>query len=148
MPISSKTLCLTALLMWQVGIAHEYSGPQGSVIVDWTVPNVSRIESASYGDVFGIEASVKMGLPETEIIEGRKCVSGSLFLFDVADGFAFDIDETVEIEILFDRRQSNGFWVSYDRNAMSEPLQEIRLNKVNIDQEAAQRSIVSSKRIS
>ncbi len=112
--------------MWQVGIAHEYSGPQGSVIVDWTVPNVSRIESASYGDVFGIEASVKMGLPETEIIEGRKCVSGSLFLFDVADGFAFDIDETVVIEILFDRRQSTGFWVSYDRNAMSEPLQKIR----------------------
>lgn len=126
-------MCLTALLIWQVGIAHEYSGPQGSVSVDWTVPNVSRIESASYGDVFGIEASVKMGFPETEIIEGRKCVSGSLFLFDVTDDFAFDIDETVELDILFDRRHSTGFWVSYDRNALSEPLQEIRFEASNDD---------------
>jgi len=133
MRIPSKALCLTALLIWQVGIAHEYSGPQGSVIVDWTVPNVSRIESASYGDVFGIEASVKMGFPETEIIEGRKCVSGSLFLFDVTDDFAFDIDETVELEILFDRRRSTGFWLSYDRNALSEPLREIKFETSDED---------------
>ena len=116
MQISSKALCLTALLICQVGIAHEYSGPQGSVVVDWTVPNVSRIESASYGDAFGIEAAVKMGFPETEIIEGRECVSGSLFLFDVTDDFAFDIDETVELEILFDRRRSTGYGnVAYEQ---------------------------------
>lgn len=120
-----RFLPLLTLLSY-VAAAHEYSGPQGSVVVDWTVPNVSRIESASYSDVFGIEASVKMGFPETEIIEGRECVSGSLFMFDVADDFAFDIDETVKIEILFDRRRSTGFWISYDRSAMSEPLQEIK----------------------
>jgi hypothetical protein len=106
-------------------VAHEYSGPQGTVEVDWQAPNIKRIQSASYSDVFGIEASVKMGFPEPETIEGRACVSGSLFLFDVADEFAFDIDETVEIEILLDRRRSNGFWVSYDRNVLAEPLQEI-----------------------
>lgn len=133
MPVNWKTLCWTALLICHISIAHEYSGPQGSVVVDWTVPNVSRVESASYGDVFGIEASVKMGFPEKEIIEGKECVSGSLFLFDVADGFAFDIDETVTIEILFDRRRSTGFWVSYDRNAMSEPLEEIRFAASNED---------------
>ena len=126
MPVFSRTLCLIALLICRAGIAHEYSGPQGTVDVDWTVPNVSRIQSASYGDVFGIEASVKMGFPEAETIDGKDCVSGSLFLFDVADDFAFDIDETVELEILFDRRRSTGFWVSHDRNAMSEPLQEIK----------------------
>ena len=116
---------LAALLLCQAGLAHEFSGPQGTVDVDWAVQNVERIQSASYSDVFGIEASVKMGFPEKEIIDGRECVSGSLFLFDVADEFAFDIDETVEIEILFDRRRSTGFWFSYDRNALSEPLLEI-----------------------
>ena len=125
LPVFSRVSCLVALLICGAAIAHEYAGPQGTVDVDWTVPNVSRIQSASYGDVFGIEASVKMGFPEAEMIDGRECVSGSLFLFDVADDFAFDIDETIEIEILFDRRRSTGFWISYDRNAMSEPLNEI-----------------------
>ena len=125
MPVFSKALWLVALLLCGTAIAHEYSGPQGTVDVDWIVPNVSRIQSASYSDVFGIEASVKLGFPQAETIDGRKCVSGSLFLFDVADDFAFDVDETIEIEILFDRRRSTGFWISYDRNAMSEPLNEI-----------------------
>ncbi len=133
MPEFSKALWLVALLICSAAIAHEYSGPQGTVDVDWTVPNVSRIQSASYGDVFGIEASVKMGFPEAETIDGRKCVSGSLFLFDVADDFAFDIDETIEIEILFDRRRSTGFWISYDRNAMSEPLNEINFEASDDD---------------
>jgi hypothetical protein len=97
------------------------------------VPNVSRIESAGYGDVFGIEASMKLGFPEKETIGGKECVSGSLFMFDVADDFAFDIDETVELEILFDRRRSTGFWVSYDRNATSEPVREIRFEESNED---------------
>jgi len=125
MPATCRALCMLAVLIFGAAGAHEFSGPQGTVDVDWTVPNVSRVQSASYSDVFGIEASVKMGFPETETIDGRECVSGSLFMFDVADDFAFDIDETVEIEILFDRRRSTGFWISYDRNAMSEPLQEI-----------------------
>ncbi len=125
MTVVKLHLLLIAILASHTAVAHEYSGPQGSVVVDWAVPNVSRIESASYSDVFGIEASVKMGFPEPETIDGRECVSGSLFLFDVADNFAFDIDETVEIEILLDRRRSTGFWFSYDRNAMSEPLQKI-----------------------
>jgi len=129
----TPALGIFALLICHAGLAHEFSGPQGTVDLDWTVRNVDRIQSASYSDVFGIEASVKMGFPEAEIIEGRECVSGSVFLFDVADDFAFDIDETVEIEILFDRRRSTGFWISYDRNALSEPLMEIRFEDSDDD---------------
>ena len=93
----------------------------GTVTVDWETPNVTRILSSGYGDSFGVEAAVKMGFPQTETIEGKVCINGSYFLFDVADDYAFDIDETVELEILFDRRRSTGFWISYDRNAMAEP---------------------------
>ncbi len=77
MPVFSKALWLVALLLCGTAIAHEYSGPQGTVDVDWIVPNVSRIQSAGYSDVFGIEASVKLGFPQAETIDGRKCVSGS-----------------------------------------------------------------------
>lgn len=124
---------IVALLVSISALAHEYSGPQGTVDVDWTIPQISRVQSASYSDVFGIEASVKLGFPENEAIEGRDCVSGSLFMFDVDDEFAFDIDETVEIDILFDRRRSTGFWISHDRNALSEPLQEIHFDASNDD---------------
>lgn len=126
---SAARIALFALLSGACGShlhAHEFSGPQGTVVVDWSVPNVSRIVSAGYGDTFGIEAAVKSGFPEPLTIDGRACVDGSFFLFDVDDEFAFDIDETVTVEILFDRSRSTGFWISYDRNALAEPLQEIR----------------------
>jgi hypothetical protein len=125
MPIR-KSIVLSCLLVGSAALAHEFSGPHGTVILDWEVPNVSRVISSGYGDSFGIEAAVNMGFPEMEIVEGRQCINGSYFLFDVEEEFAFDIDETVTLEILFDRTRSSGLWVSHDRNAMSEPLQEIR----------------------
>jgi len=120
-----KLIALCSLLAGSGAVAHEFSGAHGTVIVDWEVPNVSRVISSGYGDSFGIEAAVNLGFPKPETIEGRQCVNGSYFLFDVADEFAFNIDETVTLEILFDRTRSSGLWVSHDRNAMSEPLQEI-----------------------
>ncbi len=123
-PLRKPTLLLP-LLIAVAASAHEFSGPHGSVTVDWEVANVSRVLSSGYGDSFGIEAAVKMGFPETETIEGRQCVNGSYFLVDVSDDFAFDIDETVTLNILLDRRRSTGLWVSYDRNALAEPLQQI-----------------------
>ncbi len=118
-------ILICGLLVGHAATSHEYSGIHGAVTVDWQVPNVTRISSSGYGDAFGVEAAVKMGFPETETINGKKCINGSYFLFDVDDDFAFDIDETIELEILFDRRRSAGFWVSYDRNAMSEPAESI-----------------------
>lgn len=107
--------------------AHEFTGPHGTVTLDWDVPNVSRVLSSGYGDSFGIEAAVNLGFPEPETVDDRSCINGSYFIFDVDDEFAFDIDETVSVEITFDASRSTGFWISYDRNAMSEPLQEIEL---------------------
>jgi hypothetical protein len=125
----SACLPVLASLLCQTSAAHEYAGPHGTVIVDWKAPKVSRITSSGYGDSFGIEAAVKMGFPEAETVDGKNCIGGSYFLFDVADDYAFDIDEKVEIEILFDRRRSNGFWFSYDRNALSEPAEAIEFGK-------------------
>ena len=129
--IHSVLLLTCGLLVGQSPASHEYSGPHGTVVVDWKPPNVSRVLSSGYGDAFGIEAAVKMGFPEAETIDGKTCINGSYFLFDVADDYAFDIDETVELEILFDRRRSTGFWISYDRNAMSEPLESIEFEASN-----------------
>ena len=121
----SILLPMIAVLVGHASTAHEYTGPHGTVNVDWQTENISRITSSGYGDSFGIEAAVKMGFPEAQTIDGKDCIDGSYFLFDVDDEFAFDIDENIELEILFDRRRSTGFWVSYDRNAKSEPVEAI-----------------------
>lgn len=104
--------------------AHEFVGSHGTVIIDWSAPNISRVLSSGYGDSFGTEAWARDGFPELVEVEGRQCVQGTYFLFDVDDDFAFDIDETVTIEFLFDHSRSEGFLVSYDQNVVAENIQE------------------------
>jgi hypothetical protein len=113
------------LLHGGAALAHEFSGAHGTVTVDWTAPNIARVLSSGYGDSFGTEAWVRKGFPEPVEVEGRQCIKGSYFLFDVADDFAFDIDETVTVELLFDRSQSAGLFVSYDQNVVAENIREI-----------------------
>ena len=127
----SLRFVLLATLAFPPGFAqaHEFSGPLGTVEVDWEASNISRITSSGYSDVFGIEVSMKSGFPELETVDGRDCVTGSIFVFDVADDFAYDIDETVTIDLTFDRRETTGFWISYDRNALAEPVQEIHFEE-------------------
>ena len=62
----SLLLIVIAMLAGHASNAHEYSGPHGTVLVDWQTANISRITSSGYGDSFGIEAAVKMGFPQAE----------------------------------------------------------------------------------
>jgi len=108
---TKSVLIVCALFAGGVANAHEFSGAHGTVVVDWEAPNISRVISSGYGDSFGLEAWVRMGFPESVEVDGRQCIDGSYFLFDVDDDFdfdfAFDIDETVTIELLFAR--ASGF---------------------------------------
>ncbi len=113
------------LLNGGAALAHEFSGAHGTVTVDWSAPNIKRVLSSGYGDSFGTEAWARKGLPELVDIEGRQCVQGTWFLFDVDDDFAFDIDETVTLELLFDRTQSEGLFISYDQNVVAENIRQI-----------------------
>jgi hypothetical protein len=113
------------LLHGGVSLAHEFSGAHGTVTVDWTAPDISRVLASGYGDSFGSEVWARKGFPELVEVDGRQCVKGTYFLFDVNDEFAFDIDETVTVEMLFDRRQSEGLFISYDQNVVAENISEI-----------------------
>ena len=112
MRVASTAAVLSVLLNIGVAFGHEFSGAHGTVSVDWAATNISRVLSSGYGDSFGTEAWARKGFPELVEVEGRQCVEGSYFLFDVDDDFAFDIDETVTVELLFDRSQSEGLFVS------------------------------------
>lgn len=108
---------------------HEFSGSHGTVHIDWTPANISRVLASGYGDSFGTEAWARKGLPDLVEVEGRQCVQGSYFLFNVDDGHAFDIDETVVIEFDFDRTRSSGMYISYDQNVVAENVRQIEFSE-------------------
>ena len=112
--------------------AHQ--GPQGVVEIDWPMEHIARTLSAGYPDSLGLYALPRQGFPSVEEIEGRRCVVGSFLAFDVDDSYAFDIDEPVEIELIFDSRTTRSFLYAYDRNAMAEAIE-----KVTIPQDSASR---------
>ena len=115
-------LKVTVLLVFAAGAlqAHEFSGAHGTVEVDWNLPNVSRVVSSGYGDSFGADVWTRRGFPEPVEVEGRQCMRGTNFFFDIDDSFAFDIDETVTVTLLFDRTRTAGFMYGWDQNVEAE----------------------------
>lgn len=109
--------CLSATVL------HAHPSPVGLVEIDeWVMPNIARTLTAGYADSLGLYALPRHGFPRVKTIDGRRCVAGSALMFDVDDRFAFDIDETVELELLFHRSGTTGLSYSYDRNAQAEAV--------------------------
>jgi len=128
MPKFNHPLAALIMLVAADLSAHEFNGSHGTVTVDWQATNISRVIGSGYGDSFGTEAWARKGLPEPVEVEGRQCVRGSYFLFDVDDEFAFDIDETVTLEFDFDRTRSQGMFISYDQNVVAENIRQIEFS--------------------
>jgi len=74
----------------------EDVGGRGAVVLGWQTPVISRVVAltpyGAPGEVVGIGS--------------RRCLRGYQFFFDVLDHFAFDIDEPVELRIVFDTQRS------------------------------------------
>ena len=76
-------------------------------------------------------------------IGGRSCLFGNLFAFDVDDRYAFDIDEPVDVTVMYAPDLTQPFIVAWDQNAgngygVSEPVTpepgaELRQATVRLD---------------
>ena len=108
---------------------HEFSGAHGTVEIDWPLPNVSRVLSTGYGDSFGADVWTRRGFPEPVEVDGRQCMEGTNFFFDIDDEFAFDIDETVTVTLLFDRTRSAGFMYGWDQNVEAENRTDVTFSE-------------------
>ncbi len=109
-------------------LAPAHPSPVGIVEVDgWSPDKVSRVVSAGYPDSLGLYAFPRRGFPRIEVIDGESCVVASALMLDVDDGYAFDIDETVELALVFYRPGTRGFSYSYDRSALAEPVGRIEI---------------------
>jgi hypothetical protein len=132
--IMTRTRCLIALLFCSsLGAAHEFSGAHGTVEIEWSLPNVSRILSSGYGDSFGADVWTRKGFPEPVEVDGRTCMQGTNFFFDIDDTFAFDIDETVTVTLLFDRRRTAGFMYGWDQNVEAENRTDVTFDESDED---------------
>ena len=83
--------------------------------VSWKKERIARVVAANRSEL-GLSGSKRK--IETKTIAGRSCLVGSLLAFDVDDGYAFDIDEPIEITVTYAPELSTApFAVAWDKNA-------------------------------
>ena len=106
--------CWLALIATLPVAAHN-PHPLGRQAIFWdTDPRILRTVMTNFDFHGGGDFVACRPHGYVEERDGHSCLVGPHFLFDVDDRFAFDIDETVTLELLFDREASTGFNLSYD----------------------------------
>ena len=112
-----------ALIPSRFAGAHERH-PMALQELDWQAENIQRVYA--FAEDFQAGALIKIwNMPgRVEDVDGRRCLVGPYFIFDVDDGFAFNIDETVTVDLLFDASRTDGFIISYDHASDSPPGQD------------------------
>ncbi len=123
--------CLLLLIcVWtpaEIVLAHS-DHPIGKQLLEWHPDvNVSRTLTMNI-DFHGGDWFVSWRKPgRIEDRDGHQCLVGPYFFFDVDDDFAFNIDETISLELLFDRSLTDGFNLSYD-HAVNPEAKQFKLN--------------------
>ena len=130
-PLKQFTLYLAlftcALILPRFAGAHERH-PMALQELNWQAENIKRVFALA--EDFQAGALIKIwNMPgQVEDVEGRSCLVGPYFIFDVDDDFAFNIDETVTVDLLFDAGQTEGFIISYDHASDSPQASTLMLD--------------------
>ena len=103
------------LLLVNVNVTAHNEHPLGRQQIAWSPsPEILRVLAYNFDFAGGGDFVTWRTPGGIEKRDGRECIVGPYFFFDVVDEFAFDIDETVTIKLLFDRTITEGFNLSYD----------------------------------
>ncbi|MCP3673990.1 MAG: CehA/McbA family metallohydrolase [Gammaproteobacteria bacterium] len=117
--------------------AHQHvkitDNPRGVQTLNWQVDNVSRVITAGYPETFGIFSFAhRQAADSVSIIDNDKktysCIKANFIAFDIDDEFAFDIDETVTIELLIDTLQTPSIYIGFDQHSNAAANQEIKIS--------------------
>lgn len=95
-------------------------GTRGAQPLDWHTDQIARVVS---NEAFQTIPA------KTAVVEGRSCLVGAAFNFDVLDQYAFDIDETVELTLglgPLPRGEHDAVGVSYDAGDRAFPFEPIQ----------------------
>ena len=112
-PVPAAALAAAALLLAGAAALRAH-GDEARYVRDlgWATDQISRAVAVRHA--LGLRGEAPAHRVVT--IGGQRCVEADLVGFDVADAFAFDIDEPVELEVLFAAPAEVAFTVAYDRN--------------------------------
>lgn len=107
--------CILLFIYSESALAHN-THPLGKEEIDWQPdPAIARVFSLNF-DAHAGHFIVAFRPPGgIESVEGRQCLRGPHFLFDIDDALAFDTDTTLTLDLLFERSDTNGVIVSWDR---------------------------------
>ncbi|TRX36842.1 hypothetical protein FNW52_06270 [Flavobacterium sp. ZT3R18] len=99
---------------------HTHSDdPRGTLEMDWKLPNITKVVTATWGFSFGIESYPRKGMPIQTLVDGKICQTGSYFSFDVDDAFIYDVDEDITLTLLMRDKGCENFTIAYDKNVQS-----------------------------
>lgn len=129
---SMMVFAVTVILLSCHSKASSHSvGSLGAAPLDWHSDQIARVisQASSFGNL-GLFVFGEPG--EVVDVEGRQCLRGGIFTFDVRDDLAFDVDELVELEIEFDTENSpRAVTVAYDRNGSAAGIVSVNLPEQN-----------------
>lgn len=104
-----------ALVLVPLCAAGHNEHPLGRQVLEWSGgPEILRTLALNFDFHSGANFITYRPHGEVQMRDGRECLVGPYFLFDIDDRFAFDIDEEVTLELVFDARISTGFNLSWD----------------------------------
>ena len=121
---------IASLMASGPALAHS-TGPLGKIEHGWKPsPEIKRTVSLNFdfhggGNFISWSPSARMTQHEN-----RQCITGAYLLFDVDDRFAFDIDETILVDLTFFRPETDGFVFSYDQ-AVQPTAKKVRFDANN-----------------
>lgn len=99
------------------GVALASSGDDArySAPLSWKKPHLSRVFALGYTDL----GTNGRGSSEVRTVNGQSCVVGPTLGFDVDDAYAFDIDEPVELTLMYVPAQTTAqaLVVLFDKSA-------------------------------
>ena len=115
------------LLVYQsYALAHGV-GSLGVHTLEWHTDDVARVvvPASSFGN-FGVSVLGEPG--EVVEVEGRRCIRAAVVNVDVRDELAFDVDETVQLEIEFDLQSTEKqLTIAYDKSGSSPGIVAVEL---------------------
>jgi len=107
--LASLLLCLLLTLNSSVSYAHG-TDILSAHPLDWRTSQISQVFSSS-------PFSINSKHPRIDKLAGKTCMTGSFINIDVDNDYAFDIDETVTVEVEFDlERSAKEIILNYDKN--------------------------------
>jgi hypothetical protein len=127
LPLAGWLLVLAVLLMDSTAVSAHQSHPNGTLRLAWQAEHISRVTAVDLdARTSGAALFRATQAARVEQRDGRSCVVGAVLLFDVDDAFAFNIDETVSVELVLDRESSNGVVSYHDRAVLRPQTQTVR----------------------